>query len=127
MTNTIYGVGTVYGSVNNAADDGVVIDGKIEIGMGATMLSWSDRHPATIIDFEADEKGLKMVKVQEDSWKRTDGGGMSDCQDYEYSRNPDGATHTYKRARNGRLTNNGTNSGTGIVIGHRERYYDFSF
>lgn len=124
MVNTIYGVETVYGSVVNAADDGVVVGGKIIIGMGATMLSWSDRRPATVIDFDAQGK---WVKVQADNWKRTDKSGMSDCQDYEYSPNPNGAIYIYKRARNGRLTNTGTNGGAGIIIGHRERYFDFSF
>lgn len=113
-----------YGSLMNLLDDGVVVDNKLQVGVGCTLLSWTDRTPATIVD--VDPKG-RWIKVQEDNYKRIDCNGMSDSQDYEYSPNPNGSITTYKKARNGKFTHNGKNDGTGILIGVRERYFDYSF
>ena len=110
-----------YGSLVNILEDGVKI-GEIKVGTGVTMLSWTDRIPGTII-----EVGNNYIKVQEDIYKRVDNNGMSDCQDYEYTPNPNGTIKTYKKARNGKFTDTGKNSGSGLIIGYRERYFDYSF
>ena len=80
--------------------------------------------PGTII--EVDPNG-KWIKIQEDDYKRIDNNEMSDDQDYEYFRNPNGYIYTYKKNRLGQFTDNGRKDGRGLIIGHRERYYDFSF
>lgn len=112
-----------YGSLNNIIEDGLKLE-EIKVGVGVTMLSWTDRTPATII--EVDSKG-KWIKVQEDNYKRIDNYGMSDDQEYEYSRNPNGSVKLYKKNRLGKYTDNGKKDGCGLIIGHRERYFDYSF
>ena len=57
------------------------------IGDGATILSWTDRHPATVIDIE--EKGKYVyVTTQEDRARRVDNNGFSENQKYLYLPNP---------------------------------------
>jgi hypothetical protein len=91
---------------------------KPEIGMGATILCWSDRHAATIIKMTP-----KSVTVQRDKAIRTDKNGMSESQDYTYERNENGSISTF------RLTKRGwrNKSGEGLRIGDRREYYDYSF
>lgn len=102
-----------------------------EIGGGVTILSWTDRHPATIIEWDG-----KILTIQEDHAKRIDDNGLSDIQIYEYSPNPKGSIDRYKQDRTdkwrhvimndkGRYVYSGQN-GT-ICIGIREKYHDFSF
>ena len=104
-----------------------------EIGDGATLLSWTDRRPGTVINMF--KKGAyDYVTVQCDHYKRIDNNGVGDAQQYEYSRDENGATSTY-RLRNGQweavyLSETGrykVSGGSKIVFGRRERYYDFSF
>jgi len=95
-----------------------------EAGMPATICGWTDRSPATVIEVRLFKSGARKgqvceVVVQEDSYRRTDTLGMSDCQSYEYSRNPEGYTRTFKRGKDGKFK--------GLTLGHRERYYDYSF
>lgn len=47
-----------------------------EVGMGATLLHWSDRSPATIIKVFTIGK-LLAIEVQDDKYKRIDKNGMS--------------------------------------------------
>lgn len=91
---------------------------KPEIGMGATILCWTDRHAATIIKITP-----KSVTVQRDKATRTDKNGMSENQDYTYERNENGAIEIF------RLTKRGwrNKSGEGLRIGTRREYYDYSF
>ena len=96
-----------------------------EVGMGATILMWSDRYATTII--EVSENG-KQVVVQEDHAKRTDSNGMSDSQTYEYSPNPEGPTVTYTLRKNGAWVRKGDPMKTGerLAIGRRDHHYDFT-
>ena len=104
-----------------------------EIGMGATLLSWSDRHPATVIDVFTHGK-FTYVAVQDDDAKRIDTNGISESQDYEYTRNPNGAIR-YFRLKNDTWESvyidpdtNRFKKGCGsICFGLREKYYDYSF
>lgn len=91
---------------------------KPEVGMGATILSYSDRYPATIIKVTP-----KTVTVQADQWERTDDNGMSEEQDYIYTRDPKAQTEVYRQTKKGWRDR----SGRYLSIGRRERYYDFSF
>ena len=101
------------------------------VGMGATILCWTDRHPATIV---AIVDGI--LTVQEDNHKRIDSNGMSESQDYEYTRNPTGATYYFRAGKDGKwqevVKNENTgrwnrSASAGLRIGEREKYHDFSF
>lgn len=102
------------------------------VGMGATVLWWSDRSPATIIKVEGN-----MVALREDNARRIDKNGMSDCQDYEYTPNELGREYNFRlNAKKGRWEQVYRNSGSGrwvvskgcgLIIGRREKYHDFSF
>lgn len=100
------------------------------IGMGATLLHWTDRDPATVVAWDG-----KLLTVQEDSYKRVDKNGMSESQEYEYTPNPQGSLSHFKRDKNGGWfqviknpeTGRFNKRGGGLRLGERERYYDFSF
>ena len=65
------------------------------IGDGATILSWTDRHPATVIDVE--EKGKYVyVTTQEDRARRVDNNGFSENQKYLYLPNPKGTIRHWR-------------------------------
>lgn len=105
------------------------------VGMGATLLSWSDRHAGTIVEVFK-KKDVLYIKVQEDNSVRIDKNGMSESQEYEYSSNSNGKISYFRKVapygfwqavyikpETGRF-----NIGSGgIKIGVRDEYYDFSF
>lgn len=106
------------------------------VGMGATILSWSDRHPATIVAVETDKQGRYIITIQEDDYVRTDENGFSETQEYAYAPNPNAHKQLWRfeeghgwrsvmRNAKGRIVLTG-NSG-GLRIGEREKYHDFSF
>ena len=90
------------------------------VGMGATICYHSDRYPATVIWVSASGK---TIRIQEDNAVRTDMNGMSECQDYTYSPDPNGAIRT------ARLTKRGwkVSKGPSVALGTRRKYYDYSF
>lgn len=102
------------------------------VGEGATLLSWTDRYPATVVEVFTHGKYDYFV-VQEDSATRVDDYGMSDAQSYEYSCNPQGRLSTF-RVKNGgfeavRQNENGrwVKSYGSVAVGRREKYHDYSF
>lgn len=104
------------------------------VGMGVSRLSWSDRHAGSIVEVFK-KKDVLYIKVQDDNVVRVDKNGISESQDYEYSPNPDGAIHYYRKGKKGFWENVYINPESGrfkkgvggIKIGIREEYYDFSF
>lgn len=106
-----------------------------EKGMGATLLSWTDRHAATIVDvFTAGRKTI--VKVQEDKSIRIDKNGFSESQDYRYEENPQGRTYHFAKDSKGFWVQMYYNEDTrrwsqnrcyGLKIGVRDSYHDYSF
>ena len=104
-----------------------------EVGMGATLLYWSDRHAATIVGYDTTKQ---IITVQQDYAKRTDKRGMCESQDYEYTPNPAGAVynfrwdkkkHQWRQVRfNEETARWNTINGVGLQIGYRNEYYDFS-
>lgn len=88
------------------------------VGMGATMCGWSDRYPATIVKITPTQ-----IHVQEDHAVRTDTNGMSESQDYTYTPNPAARIMVFRRTKRGYRSA----EGRGLVVGVREKYYDFSF
>lgn len=101
---------------------------EIKIGDGVTIQYYSDRTPATIIEIA--DNGSYII-VQEDTAIRTDNGGMSDCQDYDYKRNENGIIHKFKRTRKNKsvYTDTGTYCDYGIKLSFygRQKYHDYSF
>lgn len=96
-----------------------------EVGMGATVLMFSDRHPATVVEVLSP----KRIIIQGDNSRRTDKNGMSESQQYEYSRNPNGEKREVTLRKNGRwiVAGESLKQGTAIRLGVREEYYDYSF
>jgi hypothetical protein len=96
-----------------------------KVGMGATLVYWTDRHAATIVAVSASGR---EITVQRDKAVRTDKNGLSESQDYTYSPDPEGPTYVATRRKNGRYVLKGEPMrGTGVAIGHRREYYDPSF
>lgn len=127
-------LGTQTGSLFNHIMANCSIKDIIPGETGATLLSWSDRHAATVVDVFTKGK-FNYVTVQEDNAKRVDNNGMSDAQDYEYTANPDGAkrifritdkgfVQVYVDNETGRFKKYGSG---GLMIGRRDHFYDFSF
>jgi hypothetical protein len=121
--------------VNHLYARGVKGQPTPEVGMGATLLSYTDRHAGTITKVET-IRGKMYITVQEDHSKRIDKNGMSECQDYEYSPNANGRTETFRTATNGMWERVYKSPETGrwkkstcggVRIGSRETYHDFSF
>jgi hypothetical protein len=117
-TQTGVGKMQVYGSLMNRIAE-VSAHPKPEIGMGATITCYTDRHAATIIAMTA-----KSVTVQEDSAVRTDSNGMCDSQTYAYYPNKGGKVSIFRKRKNGTWRNTDHN---GLVIGERDHYHDFDF
>lgn len=112
-----------YGSlVNMVAANGAQVEP--EVGMGATILMWSDRAPATVVAVN----GNKLT-VQYDNWERVDGNGMSDAQSYTYSPNLDAAPIEFSKRKNGKwvMVGHPLKGGVTLALGYRSRYYDYSF
>lgn len=106
---------------------------KPEIGMGVTILHWTDRSPGSIYSvFMVGKK--TYIEVRDDDYKRLDQRGMTENQEWEYIPNPDGYQHFY-REENGRWIAVYKNPNTGrwikgnnhCYVGKREKYYDYSF
>lgn len=109
-----------YGSLNNRIMESATPTTP-EVGMGATITMWSDRHAYTIVEV----KSPSTIVIQQDIATRTDKNGMSDSQTYEFKANPDGAKFNVTRRRDGKWKVAGSTQV--VVIGHRSEYHDFSF
>jgi hypothetical protein len=96
-----------------------------EVGMGATVLMWTDRTACTIVEVVND----KTIVVTADKATRTDDWGMSDAQSYLYETQPDGHRVTYTLRKNGAWIAQGQSmkNGNRLAIGIRNTYYDYSF
>ena len=122
---------TQYGSMINMLSDGVAKFDP-EVGMGATVLMWSDRSPATIVRVDRFKSGpskgeVSAVWITGDTATRIDKNGMSDAQKYSYETNWDGFKAKYTKRKDGRFRRVGEESGATLRIGSREKYYDYSF
>jgi len=96
-----------------------------EVGMGATMLGWTDRHAATIVEVSKDGRKVGIIR---DIATRIDKNGMSEMQEYAFERGT-GKPSYYTLRKNGKWVaqGQGFKNGSRIVIGARDEYYDFSF
>ena len=103
---------------------------KFKIGDHCTYALWTDRHAGYIVDVS--KSGTK-VTFQRGNAVRTDSNGMSECQSYDVSPNPNGFTTEFslRTRKNGdtfwkRVGTPSKERGDVLFAGHRE-YYDYSF
>lgn len=108
-----------YGSGTNQIMDRIAPQ-KPEVGMGCTILHWSDRSPATIVRVSPSSKTFEFTY---DEYRRTDDNGMSDWQTYEYTPRPDGVRYTARLTKSGQFKY----AGQTILVGEREKYFDPTF
>lgn len=125
MVEVVVSVNVSGGSVINA----IMRQGKHpipKIGMGATVLGYTDRHAATITKID---NGGKRVFISRDLARRTDKNGMSESQTYEYTTCKNCPSFAYTLRKNGRFVREGSSmhNGETILVGHRESYHDYSF
>jgi hypothetical protein len=92
------------------------------VGMGATIQYWSDRKAGTII--RVDYNGRRLV-IQLDKPIRIDQNGMSECQEYEYHRNPEGTIYIATLRKDGGYRVSKTKMSVALDV--RDEYYDYSF
>lgn len=101
-----------------------------EVGMGATICMYSDRHAATITEVIRYKTGpkagqVKGVKTRPCEATRTDTNGMSDAQAYSYEERPDWPESEWTYRKDGRLRRTGDTAA--LAIGFRDAHYDYSF
>lgn len=126
-------LGTETGSLMNHLYSRMTIGAPAPVvGMGATLLAWTDRHAATVIEVCADGK----IRVQEDTAKVVKGSTYDGSAEYEYSANPAGHVTTFRPTKSGgweavhfsaetkRWKKTG---GNGLRIGSRDEHRDPSF
>lgn len=113
----------VFGNLMNRIQEGVAVLTPV-VGMGGTILMFSDRVAVTVV-----EVAPKRIVVQEDEAIRTDTNGMSDSQQYRYEPNPKGSKTAFSLRKNGAWIEEGKpmRSGTHILLGERDHYYDYGF
>lgn len=109
--------GTETGSVMNHVMSRSNVS-EVKIGDGATILQWTDRSAGTVVKITPTQ-----IHVQEDNTVRIDSNGMSESQTYEYSPNPEGKVHVFRKTNKG-YRNVG---GNGLAVGQRNKYHDFYF
>jgi len=88
------------------------------VGMGVTILMWSDRHPGTIVKVTKSQ-----IHVQGDKATRTDKNGMSEMQIYTFEPNPEAGISIFRKTKKGWKNNRGEK----LAIGYRDKYHDYSF
>lgn len=100
-----------------------------EVGMGATILMWSDRHAATIRLIDRFKTGaragqVKAVWVTRDEAVRVDANGLSENQTWEFLPNPNAPYRKFTLRKSGRFEDAG---GTTLAIGYRDEHMDPHF
>lgn len=111
-----------HGSFQNMQAANTLPKPNFTIGDGATLVMWTDRHACTIIDIR---KNGRVIVIQEDTAIRTDKNGMSESQGYTFERNPEGRTWEATLRKDGTYKVKG--SQTGVLVGRRSHYHDYSF
>lgn len=129
-------LGTDTGSfVNHLRSRAVIGQPEARVGMGATLLGWTDRHAATVASIE--KVGTRLiVGVRQDHARRTDSNGFSESQDYEFTPDAHGFLRHFRANRAGLWEEVAFNEATRrwsaaggyrLRLGAREEYHDFAF
>jgi hypothetical protein len=151
-------LGTETGSVINHLQSRAVIgQPEPEVGMGVTLLHWTDRSAGTIVAVKTVGKAL-IIEITEDDAKVVAGSSFDGTAEYEFTSRPDASRLMYRREANGKWVRvgfkvtdyvqkehvnvDGTKEmrtrpvmskrlskigGAGLVIGQRDAYRDPSF
>lgn len=131
-------LGTQTGSlINHLHSRAVIGQPEPTVGMGVTMLLWSDRRAGTITNVQV-VRGKTIVTVQTDHATVVAGSSHDGSAEYNYQPNPKGAEYHFRREDDGRwqqvvISNQtgrwgkATGGGKGLRIGEREEYLDPSF
>ena len=124
-----------YGSVVNRMEENRdYTKGNIEVGTFATQYLWSDRHAYEVIEV-INQSHLILRRL---TAIRTDKNYQSECQEYRFESNKNGATMEIKRRKNGgwnlirRYEQDGKQHAravekVSISFGVADEYYDYSF
>lgn len=120
-------LGTDTGSLVNHVMSHSVGQLAPKVGLGATVLAWTDRYAGTIINVGLDGS----FTVQEDHATRTDSNGMSEAQSWTFEPDPNGRLFRFAMVRRGnargQIRQGGKKDGYAVVVGQRHKYHDFSF
>lgn len=97
-----------------------------KVGDGATQLLYSDRHAFTVIAVHTSKSGKTVtLTVQQDDATRTDNNGMSESQEYTFTKNSGLAAYRIRQSKDGGWKEVG--GSTRFIVGSRDEYHDFSF
>lgn len=130
-------LGTQTGSLINHFISNTSVEEIIPGETGATILGWTDRHPATVMDvFEAGK--FTYLHVVRDDFEVVNGSIHDGSAEYKYTPRPDDAGDHYRFKTDGSsgfekvFWNKETNrwnviSKGGLSVGRREKYYDPHF
>lgn len=106
------------------------------LGMGATLLGWTDRYAATITGIVVNGGKIKQIEVKRDRATRIDKNGLSECQDYTFEIDHSAAPYFFRQNKRGaweQITFNAETGrwikceGYGLRIGDRDHYIDPHF
>jgi hypothetical protein len=110
------------------------------VGMGVTLLGWTDRNAGTIhaVRLLASKQWSWEIEVTHDASKVVSGSTLDGTADYEYTPRPDGERRVFRfNLKSGMWVCgsinpdtskfNANKRGSGLRIGERETYYDPSF
>lgn len=132
-------LGSQTGSViNNLMSRGVIGQPKPKVGMGVTILMWTDRVAGTIVNVEEviSKRWLYLIEVQQDRSKVVAGSSFDGSAEYAYEANASAPIEPFgfdrklqrwteiRRNEAGRVVKV---DGRGLRIGEREEYRDPSF
>lgn len=121
--------------INSTLKRAVIGQPEPTVGMAATFLSYSDRSPGTIVDV-TETRGVTFIKVQGDHARVIKGSTHDSSAEYEFTRDTNAGTLTFRRNPDGIwqcvVFNEETNrwnkrESPSLRIGERDCYYDPSF
>jgi hypothetical protein len=129
--------GNLISNIHVAGSAGVVP----EVGMGATVCHWKDRHACTVVAVRLKRDGsVKEIDIRGDKVTRTDSHGQSDAQSYDYAPGDEGAPvgtwrldtkGRWRAVHRDRVTGNlrmeDARYGAKLAVGVRDEFYDYSF
>lgn len=120
--------------INHIQSRAVIGQPEATVGMGVTLLLWTDRSPGTILTVSPDGQ---WITVQDDRAIFVCGSAHDGSAEYTFEPDPAGSINTFKKQESGmwqhmvknRATSrwNKSKGGPGLRIGERNKYYDPSF